>query len=483
MKKVILGIMAMIIVTAFATAVHAEMKAGAISVSPFIGGYTFEGNEDLKTAPAYGLRAGYNFTENCSLEYFFHYVPTETEFRAGSPEVKVYGYGMEGLYHFRPGSRFVPFLAAGVGGIRYNGAAGAEMDTRNKLALDYGAGLKYFLWNNIALRADVRHIIPFNDRYNNLLYTVGIDFSFGGKKKAKAEPVVEVVREDSDRDGVYDAVDKCPGTPAGVRVDKDGCPLDTDRDGVYDYLDKCPGTPAGVRVDKDGCPLDADGDGVYDYLDKCPGTPAGVRVDKDGCPLDADGDGVYDYLDKCPGTPAGVKVDKDGCPLDTDRDGVYDYLDKCPGTPAGVKVDKDGCPPPPPARKPEPPKPPMESAIMEKGRATLNVEFDTNKAAVKPKYDEEIGNLAAVMKKYPDVKIEIAGHTDNVGAAKFNEQLSQRRADAIKKYLTDKFGIDASRLSAKGYGLTKPIASNATKEGRQKNRRVEAVAEYMMIKK
>ena len=89
--------------------------------------------------------------------------------------------------------------------------------------------------------------------------------------------------------------------------------------------------------------LDSDGDGVFDHLDKCPGTPAGVKVDSVGCPLDTDGDGVPDYLDKCPGTPAGVKVDSVGCPLDTDGDGVYDYLDKCPGTPAGAKVNSDGC--------------------------------------------------------------------------------------------------------------------------------------------
>jgi OOP family OmpA-OmpF porin len=92
------------------------------------------------------------------------------------------------------------------------------------------------------------------------------------------------VEKDSDNDGVPDSRDKCPGTPAGVAVDKDGCPLDSDKDGVPDYLDKCPGTPAGVAVDKDGCPLDSDKDGVPDYLDKCPGTPAGVTVDKDGCP-------------------------------------------------------------------------------------------------------------------------------------------------------------------------------------------------------
>jgi len=93
-----------------------------------------------------------------------------------------------------------------------------------------------------------------------------------------------------------------------------------------------------------GDALDSDGDGVLDSMDKCPGTPAGVKVDSRGCPLDSDGDGVPDYRDKCPGTPAGVTVDVNGCALDSDRDGVPDSLDKCPGTPAGVKVDADGCP-------------------------------------------------------------------------------------------------------------------------------------------
>jgi len=273
---------------------------------------------------------------------------------------------------------------------------------------------------------------------------------------------------DTDGDGVPDYLDKCPGTPAGVKADKDGCPLDADGDGVPDYLDKCPGTPAGVKADKDGCPLDADGDGVPDYLDKCPGTPTGVKADKDGCPLDSDGDGVPDYLDKCPGTLASVKSDKDGCPLDSDGDGVPDYLDKCPGTPAGVKSDKDGCPPAVP--------------IIEKGRVTLNVEFDFNKAVIKEKFHDDLGNLAAVMKKYPDLKIAIEGHTDNVGGLTYNEKLSQRRADAVKKYLVEKFGIEESRLTTKGYGPIRPIESNATKEGQQKNRRVEAAVEYIIKK-
>jgi len=124
----------------------------------------------------------------------------------------------------------------------------------------------------------------------------------------------------------------------------------------------------------------------------------------------------------------------------------------------------------------------MEVAIVEKGRVTLNVEFDFDKSIVKKKYHDEIAELAAVMKKYPDLKITIEGHTDNVGGLAYNEKLSLRRADAVKKYLAEKFGIEASRLNAKGYGPIRPIESNATKEGRQKNRRVEAAANYIIKK-
>ena len=168
--------------------------------------------------------------------------------------------------------------------------------------------------------------------------------------------------------------------------------------------------------------------------------------------------------------------------LDFDGDGVVDNLDKCPGTPAGVKVDQDGCPPPVVQKAVPQAASAVETAIVEKGRVTLNVEFDFDKASIRKTSHQEIGNLAAVMKKYPNLKILIEGHTDNVGGAKYNEKLSQRRADAVKKYLAEKFGIEASRLTTKGYGQTRPVASNATKDGRQKNRRVEAAAEYIIKK-
>ena len=105
----------------------------------------------------------------------------------------------------------------------------------------------------------------------------------------------------------------------------------------------------------------------------------------------------------------------------------------------------------------------------------LNVEFDTNSAVVKEKYHSEIQRVADFMKTYPKTTAVIEGHTDNIASAEYNQKLSQSRANSVRQYLIDKFGVKASRLSAVGYGMTKPIASNDTEEGRQKNRRVQAV--------
>jgi OOP family OmpA-OmpF porin len=201
-------------------------------------------------------------------------------------------------------------------------------------------------------------------------------------------------------------------------------------------------------------------------------------------PVDSDRDGVPDGLDKCPGTPGGVQVDNDGCPLDSDKDGVPDYLDKCPGTPEGVTVDKDGCPPEV-VKEVAPVKeaaPVVKETAPEVVSITLKLEFDTAKSNIKPKYNNEIKKVADFMKKYPGTKAEIQGHTDNVGREAANVKLSQARAGSVMKYLITKFGIAKERLTAVGYGPKKPVASNATKEGKQQNRRVEAVIQTTVNK-
>ena len=146
-------------------------------------------------------------------------------------------------------------------------------------------------------------------------------------------------------------------------------------------------------------------------------------------------------------------------PLDSDGDGVTDDKDKCPNTPRGLEVDADGC----------------EYHLTKTEEIRIDVKFATNKSDITEEYVGEVERVAKFLHKYASVKAEIAGHTDSVGSDAYNQKLSQRRADAVKAMLVTRFGIEASRLSAVGYGELKPIASNGTAEGRAQNRRVVAV--------
>ena len=198
---------------------------------------------------------------------------------------------------------------------------------------------------------------------------------------------------------------------------------------------------------------DSDGDGVPDSRDACPSTPAGYAVDSQGCALDSDGDGVADAIDECPNTPRGTEVDARGCELDDDNDGVVNRLDDCPDTPAGVRVDVNGCE--------------IKDVIELPG-----VNFETNSDRLLPGADDVLSDAAATLRKYPDLVVEVAGHTDSVGGADYNQGLSERRAYTVRDYLINA-GADESNLSARGYGEAEPIASNETAQGRAENRRVE----------
>jgi outer membrane protein OmpA-like peptidoglycan-associated protein len=113
----------------------------------------------------------------------------------------------------------------------------------------------------------------------------------------------------------------------------------------------------------------------------------------------------------------------------------------------------------------------------EKVSITLEIEFDSGKANIKPQYDDKIKKVADFMTAYPETTAIIEGHTDNVGSEKFNRRLSTQRAESVKSYLIQKFGISPGRLSAKGFGSSQPVADNKTAEGRQKNRRINVVIE------
>jgi len=373
-------------------------------------------DDDVGVTLAFGRTLTTNWDAELSLFGSEHH-------RAGDDILELQGFGLTAHRVFYREGRVNPFLSLGVARVKaINKPGGDETD----LSATYGVGVLIDLGAEhddgsvMQLRGDLgarRGLSSDSSVPKAVDYVagIGIQYSWGGS------PTRRVV--DSDGDGVTDDVDKCPGTPAGTAVDSSGCPL----------------------------PQDEDGDGVTNDIDKCPGTPAGAKVDANGCEIDSDGDGVGDSRDQCPNTPAGAKVDERGCELDGDGDGVVDSQDKCPDTPKGDRVDAVGCS--------------FKEEIKLPG-----VVFETGKADLKPESLPVLESAIATLKRYPDLRIEVAGHTDSRGSDALNLDLSARRAETVLKYLRD--GGVANTLTSRGYGERQPVASNTTDAGRQENRRV-----------
>jgi OmpA-OmpF porin, OOP family len=391
----------------------------------------------LENTWAAGAKAGYIFPIRwlaAELEYTFIkdqdiYDPKTGHYKANNLMANILLRYPEGMIR--------PYIGAGIGwsfgefgggsmdesfnALGWQGLAGINLEIIPSLSIDFG--YRYFMSKYSTSKAGDATI-------GDHILSVGLNYHFGGVKPVPPPPPPP------------------PPEPAPLQVVKEK---------------KCPNTPACCIVDADGCSIDSDKDGVCDGCDKCSDTPPGCAVDKDGCPLDSDKDGVCDGMDKCPDTPLGCAIDKDGCPLDSDKDGVCDGRDKCPDTPEIAKVDENGCP---------------YMAVIR-----LNVQFDYKKSDIKPEFYDEIKKLGDFMKRHPNLEATIEGHTDNIASAKYNLSLSKKRAEAVKKALIEKENIDPKRLKSVGYGLTKPIASNETEEGRYQNRRVQALLEAQETKR
>jgi outer membrane protein OmpA-like peptidoglycan-associated protein len=252
--------------------------------------------------------------------------------------------------------------------------------------------------------------------------------------------------------------------------------LDTDGDGVPDASDLCPNEKEDRDGfdDEDGCPdRDNDQDGVLDRSDKCPNDAEdrdGFQ-DDDGCPeTDNDNDGIPDAQDKCPNDAEDRDgfQDDDGCPdADNDGDGIPDAADKCPNEPEtrnGVD-DDDGCPDS------------GGAVTIQGGKIEIpeQIQFETGRAAIAGRSEALLKRIADKIKANPQVKrIRIEGHTDDVGTAQKNQQLSQERSEAVRAALI-RLGIDAERLQAVGYGNSRPLDKRKTNDARAKNRRVEFI--------
>jgi len=377
-----------------------------------------DGNDGFDTGSALEIAFGHYFNRNFALELGLGYLETDAVFSGFDPlflgnfreddgiTIMPLTLTAKGVYPFRENLELYALVGGGLYYADFESSISSSFlgslsrdDSYTPLGAHVGLGFNYRITPRLSLGVEGKHFwtdgkINYSPAYidpdlDGYIVTAGVTFLFGGEKK-KELPPPEVVSP----------------------------PKDSDGDGILDDMDRCPGTPAGVKVDRSGCPLDSDGDGVYDDSDECPDTPRGVRVDQKGCPLDSDGDGIIDSSDRCPRTPKGATVNEYGC-----------------------WVCKD-------------------------------VNFDFDKSNIKPEYYPNLDMQVDFLKRNPDMTVEIQGHTDNIGSKVYNQRLSERRAHAVMNYLVEN-GIAKERLSAKGYGFSAPMASNETKEGRAKNRRVQ----------
>ncbi len=343
-----------------------------------------------------------------------------------------------------PLGSITPFLLFGGGAL---GGASSAMGTDIDPAIHFGAGVKAAIDEYLSLRVDLRDTVTqkfgaaqgVQTHHPELLF--GLSFTLERKKP------------DPDGDGFANHRDNCPNVAGGVQ----GCPADQDLDGVPDDVDQCK-EAAGPAPS--GCP-DRDGDGRIDKEDSCPDIAANTST---GCPEpvcgDRDGDQVTDDVDKCP-TEQGPAPD--GCPVrDRDGDGIADDVDQCPDEPETKNgyQDKDGC------------SDEVPEAVKRFSGVIPGIEFAYNSATIQPHSNALLDEAANVLKEYGDLTLEIAGHSDSQGPRELNLDLSRRRAESVKSYLTTR-GVDAARLTTRGVGPDEPIADNETEAGRQKNRRIE----------
>ncbi|MBN2635301.1 MAG: OmpA family protein [Prolixibacteraceae bacterium] len=433
MKKFTLFFLSLFFVFGAAIAQNAEKK-WAIGLGPGIhynlnkgeiGGFSHEFYLSRYLTPSFDLRlnstGGY---EDGGIDYQSAYLNLRYKFYNG--------------YIFSETAAIQPYIYGGGGMLWDNQESGFAANAGLGFKFPIGENTSLFIeggWTNgiEGVRGSTIAPHPEVTVVDDMMKLTGIiEFSFGAAK-------------DSDGDGVKDKKDKCPGTPAGVAVDEDGCPLDRDGDGVPDYKDDCPDEAGDARFN--GCP-DKDGDGIPDKDDDCPDIPGLAKFN--GCP-DTDGDGVPDKDDKCPDTPKGCPVDANGCPLDSDGDGVIDCEDDCP-TEAGPASNK-GCP-----------------DWEELNLSTIYFDFD--KAELKPEGRAELDKLASDLNASKEYEIVVGGHTCSIGTDAYNMKLSEKRAQEVVKYLLTK-GVNNAYVGSNNYGESKPALPNNSIENREKNRRVE----------
>jgi OOP family OmpA-OmpF porin len=404
----------------------AEIKAGSVEVTPFGGINIFENRQNLENSPVVGGRLGYNITDHLGIEGTWSFMKTYVEdknaafirqgqFTRPINDVNITQFNVGLLYHFISEGVFNPYIVAGYGVNHYS----PKINNKNMSIMDVGLGAKIQVADHVALRVDARDNMIFDEHIHNLETTLGVVFTFGGNTAAAA-PV------------------EAPPAPAPVPVPEP----------VVVVPPPAPAAPtAALSID-----------------------PATVTKGQSSIitwkSQNASGCEIQPGIGSVP--PAGVRTITPASSTD--------YHLACSGaggsatSTARLTVEI----PPPPAPAPLPPKVAAAAKRFCNNPAVLEINFDTDKWDIKPHYHDELKTVGDFLSYFPNAKGEIAGHTDSTASDAHNQKLSERRANSVGNYINSTFGIAPGRVTTRGYGESKPIASNKTKAGRAKNRRIVA---------
>lgn len=429
--------------------------------------YTFQ--------PSYGLGFGYHFSEDWSLDLTLNRYSfsddTTSDFSflpwhdgdAASQDFEAWRVGAR-LWKQNVWAQKKLGLALGIGGgllawkvkdpltdqvltVARSASDSADFSA-NELFFSGGASLSYFVTPVIEAgsQIDIDYLtgigVNFDDPLvsgrDNILVslTVTLRYYFGREKAVRNEPLEEMIWSSTQEEPV-------------VRRETAEQLVATGQEPILEVT-------KGFVIGSDTA--DSDGDGVYDTDDYCDGTDLAARatIDVHGCPIDSDYDGTPDYLDECPYNRIGAAVGPDGCPLDGDGDGVPNGIDDCPNTLPTAEVDQYGC---------------IDLTMLSE-TMVLYIDYVPGSFEIDPPNRERLRQLSRLLNFVPEIKLEISGYTDNIGTEAANRQLSEKRANRVRDYLV-LLGVNEERIRVFGRGETNFVASNDTREGRARNRRIE----------
>ncbi|QXE90930.1 OmpA family protein [Geomonas subterranea] len=417
----------------------------SFGLSPVVGGYYFSSTHALDPAPTYGVRVSYDHVgkgliDSIGVEATFNYLSTTV--KNSDKKATAYLFRTDAIYSFDPRSKWVPFLALGAGGIFENRDGARDSSP----FLNFGVGIKYFFDDYLAVRADLRQLMVYNNvnTSNDFELTTGLTYYFGKERKKKAppppppKPVIPVPQIVEEAPAATPATQEAPAVAAP--------PPD-----IVELL----GATGAAALGLNTLPPQFQ-----------PGTAPQAQPK---VPAQA----YKSTLKQMPKVAAPPKA----APVAEPAPPVAKVPEAVPAPapiskPAPVPVQPPAAVPPPAvAQAPQPAAPPQEPARQpQRSIRTLTIEFLFSSPAIRPIYQAQLAAFAALMKANTESTALIEGHTDNVGDSKSNLDLSQQRAQNVKNELL-KHGVDPAKVTIKGYGFSKPRASNKTNEGRQKNRR------------